>query len=608
MEKFTSEKIRNIAIIAHVDHGKTTLVDGLLKQSHTFRDNQAEMSRDLIMDSGDQEAERGITITAKNTAVYYKDYKINIVDTPGHADFSSEVERTLNMADGVLLLVDAQEGAMPQTKFVLSKALELGLRPVVIINKIDKQGREIDRVEDELADLFLELATKEEQLHYPVYFAVGRDGKAWKNIPDDSNAPADLTPIFESITNDIPAPSVDATGDFQMQVASLDYDNFLGKYAIGRIKRGSLKTGQQVVLIKRDGEIRKSKADKIFTFHGLAKEETSEVLAGDIVAVVGVGQAEIGETLADANNPEALPTIKIQPPTISMFLGPNTSPMKGREGDFTTSRQIGERLTRELETNIGLRVEDAGIGFKISGRGELHLSVLIEAMRREGFECEVGRPEVITINEGGIEKEPVEEFYIEVSPEFVGVVSQELGARKAQMIKQDVLSSGSMRLVYKITTRALIGLRSLLLTLTKGTAIMSSLPDGYEPISSGYSSNRTGVLIAFESGVSTPYALENAESRGELFIGPGVEVYHGMIVGQNSRYEDLDINVCKAKHLTNMRSKSSDGTVQLTPHRVLSLEQAIDFLNDDELLEVTPKNLRLRKRHLDPIARRRASK
>ncbi len=608
MEKFTSEKIRNIAIIAHVDHGKTTLVDGLLKQSHTFRDNQAEMSRDLIMDSGDQEAERGITITAKNTAVYYKDYKINIVDTPGHADFSSEVERTLNMADGVLLLVDAQEGAMPQTKFVLSKALELGLRPVVIINKIDKQGREIDRVEDELADLFLELATKEEQLHYPVYFAVGRDGKAWKNIPDDSNAPADLTPIFESIINDIPAPSVDATGDFQMQVASLDYDNFLGKYAIGRIKRGSLKTGQQVVLIKRDGEIRKSKADKIFTFHGLAKEETSEVLAGDIVAVVGVGQAEIGETLADANNPEALPTIRIQPPTISMFLGPNTSPMKGREGDFTTSRQIGERLTRELETNIGLRVEDAGIGFKISGRGELHLSVLIEAMRREGFECEVGRPEVITINEDGIEKEPVEEFYIEVSPEFVGVVSQELGARKAQMIKQDVLSSGSMRLVYKITTRALIGLRSLLLTLTKGTAIMSSLPDGYEPISSGYSSNRTGVLIAFESGVSTPYALENAESRGELFIGPGVEVYHGMIVGQNSRYEDLDINVCKAKHLTNMRSKSSDGTVQLTPHRVLSLEQAIDFLNDDELLEVTPKNLRLRKRHLDPIARRRASK
>lgn len=608
MEKFTSEKIRNIAIIAHVDHGKTTLVDGLLKQSHTFRDNQAEMSRDLIMDSGDQEAERGITITAKNTAVYYKDYKINIVDTPGHADFSSEVERTLNMADGVLLLVDAQEGAMPQTKFVLSKALELGLRPVVIINKIDKQGREIDRVEDELADLFLELATKEEQLRYPVYFAVGRDGKAWKNIPDDSNAPADLTPIFESIINDIPAPSVDATGDFQMQVASLDYDNFLGKYAIGRIKRGSLKTGQQVVLIKRDGEIRKSKADKIFTFHGLAKEETSEVLAGDIVAVVGVGQAEIGETLADANNPEALPTIKIQPPTISMFLGPNTSPMKGREGDFTTSRQIGERLTRELETNIGLRVEDAGIGFKISGRGELHLSVLIEAMRREGFECEVGRPEVITINEDGIEKEPVEEFYIEVSPEFVGVVSQELGARKAQMIKQDVLSSGSMRLVYKITTRALIGLRSLLLTLTKGTAIMSSLPDGYEPISSGYSSNRTGVLIAFESGVSTPYALENAESRGELFIGPGVEVYHGMIVGQNSRYEDLDINVCKAKHLTNMRSKSSDGTVQLTPHRVLSLEQAIDFLNDDELLEVTPKNLRLRKRHLDPIARRRASK
>lgn len=607
MQKFSSDKIRNIAIIAHVDHGKTTLVDGLLKQSQTFRANQAEMSQHLIMDSGAQEAERGITITAKNTAVYYQDYKINIVDTPGHADFASEVERTLNMADGVLLLVDAQEGVMPQTKFVLSKALELGLTPVVVINKIDKPGRNIIKVEDNLADLFLELATREDQLQYPVYYAVGRDGKAWREIPASTDEPADFTAIFEAIINDIPAPKA-GTGAFQFQVASLDYDNFLGKYSIGRIKRGAAKTGQSVVLIKRDGTIKKAKIDKFFVFHGLGKEEVSEAGAGDIVALVGITDSEIGETITDPSAPEALPTIKIEAPTISMYLGPNTSPMKGREGDFTTSRQIGERLTRELETNIGLRVADAGIGFMISGRGELHLSVLIEAMRREGYECEVGRPEVITINEDGVIKEPVEEFYIEINPEFIGAVSQELGSRHAEMLKQENLTTGAVRLIYKITTRALIGLRSQLLTLTRGTAVMSSLPLGYEVLGDKFVPNRTGALIAFESGVSTPYALQNAETRGELFIGPATEVYAGMIVGQNSRYEDLEINVCKEKHLTNMRSKSSDGTVQLTPYRKMSLEQAIDFLNDNELLEVTPKNLRLRKRILDPIERKRANK
>lgn len=607
MQKFNSDKIRNIAIIAHVDHGKTTLVDGLLKQSQTFRANQAEMSQHLIMDSGAQEAERGITITAKNTAVYYQDYKINIVDTPGHADFASEVERTLNMADGVLLLVDAQEGVMPQTKFVLSKALELGLTPVVIINKIDKPGRNIAKVEDDLADLFLELATREDQLQYPVYYAVGRDGKAWREIPASTDELADFTAIFEAIINDIPAPKVE-TGAFQFQVASLDYDNFLGKYSIGRIKRGTAKVGQAVSLIKRDGTIKKAKIDKLFAFHGLGKEEVSEAGAGDIVALVGITDSEIGETITDPSTPEALPTIKIEAPTISMYLGPNTSPMKGREGDFTTSRQIGGRLTRELETNIGLRVADAGIGFTISGRGELHLSVLIEAMRREGFECEVGRPEVITITEDGVTKEPVEEFYIEIAPEFMGAVSQELGLRHAELIKQENLTTGVVRLIYKITTRALIGLRSQLLTLTRGTAVMSSLPLGYEVLGDKFVSNRTGALIAFESGVSTPYALQNAETRGELFIGPATEVYAGMIVGQNARYEDLEINVCKEKHLTNMRSKSSDGTVQLTPYRKMSLEQAIDFLNDNELLEVTPKNLRLRKRILDPIERKRANK
>ncbi len=607
MKTFSADKIRNIAIIAHVDHGKTTLVDGLLKQSHTFRDNQAEMQQQLLMDSGAQEAERGITITAKNTAVYYQDYKINIVDTPGHADFASEVERTLNMADGVILVVDAQEGPMPQTKFVLSKALELGLTPVVVINKIDKPGREIAKVENDLSDLFLELATNEDQLSYPIYYAVGRDGKAWREIPGSTDESADFSVLFEAIIHDIPAPKVEA-GEFQMQVASLDYDNFLGKYSIGRIRRGEIKTGSPVVLIKRDGKIVKAKVDKIFTFLGLAKNEVASATAGDVVALVGVSGSEIGDTIADANRPEALPTIKIDPPTISMYLGPNTSPMKGREGEFTTSRQLGDRLKRELETNIGLKVAESGIGFVISGRGELHLSVLIEAMRREGYECEVGRPEVITIEEDGVVKEPVEEFYIEIAPEFMGVVSQELGSRYAEMIKQEGLTTGAIRLVYKITTRALIGLRSLLLTLTKGTAIMSALPLGYQPVGDKFVSSRTGALIAFEAGLSTPYALENAETRGELFIGPATEVYAGMIVGQNSRYEDLEINVCKEKHLTNMRSKSSDGTVQLTPHKQMSLEQAIDFLNDDELLEVTPQNLRLRKKILDPILRKRASK
>lgn len=607
MKEFTPEKIRNIAIIAHVDHGKTTLVDGLLKQSQTFRANQQEMQQSLIMDSGEQEAERGITITAKNTAVYYQDYKINIIDTPGHADFASEVERTLNMADGVLLMVDAQEGPMPQTKFVLSKALELGLIPVVIINKIDKPGCEIARVEDELSDLFLELATTEGQLLYPTYYAVAREGKAWASIPANPTDNSSLAPIFEAIIEHIPAPQVDIDGAFQMQVATLDWDNFLGKYSIGRVHRGVAKPGE-VALIKHDGRVLKGRIDQLFTFHGLEKQVVSRAVAGEIVAITGMANSQIGETITDLDNPEALPAIKIDPPTISMYLGPNTSPMKGREGEFTTSRQIGERLQRELETNIGLEVKNNGIGFVISGRGELHLSVLIEAMRREGYECEVGRPEVITKDEAGVTKEPIEELYVEISPEFMGAVSQELGSRHAKMLKQENLSSGAIRLVYKITTRALIGLRSLLLTLTKGTAIINTLPLGYQPIGGKLAPNRTGVLIAFEAGLSTPYALESAESRGELFIGPATEVYAGMVIGQNSRYEDLEINVCKEKHLTNMRSSSSDGTIQLTPHRQMSLEQAIDFLADDELLEVTPQNLRLRKKILDHIQRRRAGK
>ncbi|HET6747033.1 MAG TPA: translational GTPase TypA [Candidatus Saccharimonadales bacterium] len=603
-----TEFIRNIAIIAHVDHGKTTLVDGLLKQSKTFRDNQAEMSQELIMDSGDQERARGITITAKQTSIYHGDYKINIIDTPGHADFSGEVERTLNMADGVLLIVDAQEGPMPQTKFVLSKALELGLKPVVIINKIDKPSRRIDEVIDEISDLFLELAIDDSQLHYPVYFAIGRDGKAWTELPDNPSEHADLEPIFSAIINDIPAPSVEADKPLQLLVTSLQYDSFLGKYAIGRITRGSAKRNQQITLIKRDGTQVSGKIEKIFGYRGLAREEVESAIAGDIVALTGIADAHIGETIADRENPEALPVIDIEAPTLSMYLGPNTSPMKGKEGEFNTSRQIGDRLKKELETNVSLRVAEDGIGFIVSGRGELHLSVLIETLRREGYEFEVGRPQVVTIEEDGVTKEPVEELLIEVAPEFLGAVSQELGVRRAELVKQEQTSSGTSRATYILPTRAMIGLRNLLLTATKGTVIMNSLPHGYQPLGPKLQQSRNGALVAFEAGVTTPYALQTAESRGELFVGPGVQVYQGMIVGLYNRHDDLDINVCKAKHLTNMRSSSSDGTVQLTPFTELSLEQCIDFIEDDELLEVTPKSLRLRKRYLDPTQRKRAAK
>ena len=600
--------IRNIAIIAHVDHGKTTLVDGLLKQSHTFRSNQAEMEQSLIMDSGDQEHERGITITAKQTSIYHGDYKINIIDTPGHADFSGEVERTLNMADGVLLVVDAQEGPMPQTKFVLSKALELGLKPVVIINKIDKPSRRIDEVVDEISDLFLELAVHDSQLHYPVYYAIGREGKAWKELPENPAEHTDLTPIFEAIINDIPAPTVETNKPFQLLVTALQYDSFLGKYAIGRISRGSIKKAQQVVLIKRDGSLVNGKIDKVFVYRGLNREEVDEAGAGDIIAMTGVSEAHIGETICDREFPDALPLIDIEPPTISMYLGPNTSPLKGKEAKYNTSRQIGDRLKQELETNVSLRVRDEGIGFVVSGRGELHLSVLIETLRREDFEFEVGRPQAVTIEEDGITKEPVEELLIEVAPEFLGAVSQELGTRRSAPIKQEQTSSGTSRLTYIIPTRAMIGLRNLLLTATKGTIIMNSLPHGYQPLGQKLQQNRNGALIATEAGATTAYALDGAAARGLLFVGPGTTVYQGMIVGVYNRQGDLDLNVCRGKQLTNMRTSSSDGAIQLTPFTDLSLEQSIDFIENDELLEVTPKSIRLRKRFLDPNKRKRNAK
>ena len=564
------EQIRNVAIIAHVDHGKTTLVDALLKQSNTFRDNQAEMNQTLIMDSGDQEHERGITITAKQTSVHYNGYKINIIDTPGHADFSGEVERTLNMADGVLLVVDAQEGPMPQTKFVLKKALDLKLKPVVI-------------------------------------------SKAGKTTDLDDN----LHVIFESIINDMPSPKIDAdeSKGLQLLVASLAADNYLGKYAIGKIHRGKIKHGQSVKVMKttfENGEPKvtseNAKIDRLYVYRGLGKEEVQEAFAGDIVAVTGIADANIGDTIATGDTPEALPTIELEPPTLSIYIGPNTSPLKGKEGEFTTSRQISDRLHKELETNIALKIAQDGLGYKVSGRGELHLSVLIETMRREGYELEAGRPEVVYKEIDGKKCEPFEDLTIEVSPEYVGAVSQELGIRKAELISQELTSTGATRFTYEISTAALIGLRNQLMTATKGTVLMSSIPKGYREIESKYKPERNGVLISFESGASTAYALDMAQARGILFIPPQVPVYQGMIVGLSNKKDDIDLNVCREKQLTNMRTHASDGAIQLTPYTNLSLEQCLDFLLDDELLEVTPKSLRLRKRQLDPIKRKREAK
>ncbi len=599
-------KIRNIAIVAHVDHGKTTLVDGLLKQSNTFRDNQSEMNQNLIMDSGDQERERGITITAKVTSVQQGDYRINIIDTPGHADFSGEVERTINMADGCLLIVDAQEGPMPQTKFVLAQALANNLKPIVIINKIDKQGARLADVEDELADLFLELAVHESQLHYQVYYAIGREGKAWDAPPDNRELVADLSVIFQAIIEEVPAPVVEINKPFQMLVTALSYDSFKGKYAIGRITRGRVSAGDLVALCKKNGTITKSYIDNIFMSRGINKFEVKDGVAGDIVQLTGISDAQIGETIADAALPEALPTIEVEAPSLRIYIGSNSSPFKGQEGEFNTSRQLSERLQKELETNVGLRVEDNGIGFTVAGRGELHLAVLIETMRREGYEFEVGRPQVVTHEEDGHIVEPVEEVIIEVSAEYVGAVQMELGRRRATFKEQFTSpSKGITKLVYEMPTRTLLGLRNTLLTYTKGTIILNSLITGYQPLGKALPKLRGGALIAFETGISTPYSLQNVEARGIVFVGPAEKVYAGQIIGLNNRQDDMEINVCKAKHLTNMRSSSSDGVIQLAPPLRFSLEQCLDFIENDELLEVTPKSLRLRKKELNKVKRKR---
>ena len=603
-----TDHIRNIAIVAHVDHGKTTLVDGLLKQSKVFRDNQAEMQQTTILDSGDLERERGITITAKTTAIEYDGYKINIIDTPGHADFSGEVERTLSMADGIILVVDAQEGPMPQTKFVLSRALQLGLKPIVIINKIDKDGARVSQVEDEVATLFLNLATSDDQLDYPVYYAIGRSGQAWESVPDNTEIEADLTPVFRAIINHIPAPRVEADKPFQMLVTSLAWDSYQGKYAIGRIQRGSVKVGDAITRIAITGTETKAKVDKIFVSVGLGKAEVTEANAGEIAQLTGITDAQIGETLADADQPEALPVMEIEAPTLQIAISPNTSPFAGKEGKFTTSRQIAARLQKELETNVSLRVEEKDTTFLVAGRGELHLSVLIETLRREGFEFEVGRPTVVYKIEDGHKLEPIEELVIEVPDEFSGAITSELGRRRADMKSMEPTSKGTTQIIYHIPTRALIGLRNVLLTSTKGTVIMNSLLIDHAPAGPALQQLRNGVLISAEHGSAVTYSLKTVEERGTAFIGPGTKVYEGMIIGLNRRQEDMEINVCKEKKLTNVRASSTDMTTQLTPFTELSLEEALDFIEDDELLEVTPESLRMRKRGLTANERKKTKK
>ena len=600
--EFKSENIRNVAVIAHVDHGKTTLVDFMLKQSHTFRENEAEMQQTTILDSNPLERERGITILAKNTAIYYKGYKINIIDTPGHADFSGEVERTLNMADGALLIIDAQEGPMPQTKFVLNKAIALGLKIIVVINKIDKKLADINKALEATNDLFLELATHHDQLDFPVFYAVGREGKASEKLEDVEKSTT-LEPILEEIINFIPAPATEE-GAFQMLVSALDYDLHKGKHAIGKIKRGFIKKGQSLVLINVEGKKIPGKAESIRVSHGLKKIEVDEAFDGDIIDITGFPTLSIGDTIADVSSPEALARIQIEEPTIKIAISANSSPFAGKEGKFTNSRQILERLEKELETNISLKLEKIGEKMIVSGRGELHLSILIETIRREGYEFQVEKPQVITKQIDGVTMEPVETAMIDIPDEFVGVITSEMGMRKGEMMDMHSEGNGNTRLVYKIPSKNLFGIRNDLLTKTKGTAIVNIEFFDYEQITPAIAQLRNGVLIASEGGSALKYGLNNAQGRGITFVEPGTLVYEGMIVGENSRQDDIEINVTKEKKQTNMRASTSDVTLgALTPATIMSLEECIDFLEEDELLEVTPKNLRLRKKYLSHIER-----
>jgi len=587
------EDIRNVAIIAHVDHGKTTLVDELLKQSGTFSSH--ETVEDRVMDSGDLERERGITILSKNTSVHYGDTKINIIDTPGHADFGGEVERILLMVDGVLLLVDAFEGCMPQTRFVLKKALGLRKKVVVVINKVDRPGARPAEVVDEVIDLFIELGADEDQIEFPVVFASAKDGYA---SFDSRDREGDMRPVFESIIDEIPAPKGDRDEPLQVLFSSLDYDDYIGRIGIGRIERGTIKRNQQIALCKTDGSVENVKVSKLYTFEGLKRTEVEEAAAGEIICVSGISDINIGETACDPEHIEPLDFIKIDEPTISMNFIVNTSPFAGREGKFVTSRNIRDRLFKEVETNVAMRVEetDTTDTFKVSGRGELHLSILIETMRREGYEFAVSRPKVIyKRDENGQLLEPMELLVVEVPAEYVGTVIEKLGSRKAELRDMSANEGGATHLEFSVPSRGLIGYRSEFLTDTNGNGIMNQIFDGYQPFKGDIQMRERGSIVVHESGETNAYGLFNTQERGRLFVGPGVEVYEGMIVGECAKNEDIVCNVCKTKHLTNTRASGSDDALRLVPPTVLSLEQCMEFIADDELLEVTPESLRLRK-------------
>ncbi len=587
--------IRNIAIIAHVDHGKTTLVDVMLKNSGIYREN--EQVEERVMDSNDLERERGITILSKNTSVHYNGVKINIVDTPGHADFGGEVERVLGMVEGVLLLVDAFEGAMPQTRFVLKKALELNLKPIVVVNKIDRPQARPDEVLDEVLDLFIELGATDEQADFPIVYTSAKQGTC--GLEQDKLSES-MVPLFETILEAVPAPEGEADEPFQMLVSNIDYDEYIGRIAVGKVARGTVNYGQMVSICRKDGATANVKVGRIYTFDGLKRQEVQSASAGDIISISGLGDVNIGETLCATDCIDPLPVIEVDEPTISMNFLVNNSPFAGREGDFVTSRHIRDRLFKELETNVSLKVEetDSADCFKVSGRGELHLSILIETMRRQGYEFQVSRPQVIFKEKNGKRLEPVERLVIDVPEEFSGNVIEKLGSRKAEMVNMHPTSEGYMRIEFKIPSRGLIGYRSEFLTDTKGNGIMNTILEGFEEYKGEISNRDRGSMIAWESGDSVTYGLVNAQTRGRLFIGPGVPVYEGQIVGENAKNEDLTVNVCKKKHITNMRAAGSDDTVKLTPPLDMSLEHCLEFISDDELVEVTPKSIRLRKKIL----------
>lgn len=596
----TRENLRNIAIIAHVDHGKTTLVDAMLKQGGIFRENQQVDER--VMDNNELEKERGITILSKNTSLMYNDIKINIVDTPGHADFGGEVERVLKMVDGVLVLVDAFEGCMPQTRFVLKKALSLDLRPIIVVNKIDRPNARPYEVVDEVLELFLELEATDDQFNSPVVYASGRDGYA---TLDPEKPGENLKPLLDMIINHVPAPKGDEYGGLQLLISNIDYDDYVGAMAVGRVERGTIDVGQNAVICKKDGALENIRITKMYQYEGLKRVEASSATVGDIVLVAGVADVKIGETICSSDCPDPLPFVDIDEPTISMTFSVNDSPFAGREGEFVTSRHLRDRLFREMMTNVSLKVEetDSADSFKVSGRGELHLSVLIETMRRQGYEFQVSRPEVIYKHIDGKLMEPMELLIIDVPEEYVGTVIQTLAERKAQMLNMNSGVSGVTRIEFNIPSRSLIGYRSQLMTDTRGNGVMNHILNGYEEFKGDIPMRQRGSLVAFEDGDSITYGLYNAQERGTLFIGAGVEVYQGMIVGENLRTGDIDVNVCKKKHITNTRASGSDDALRLVPPVVMSLENCLEFLADDELLEVTPKSLRMRKKILDKTLR-----